>query len=78
MKRRQAIGPVIGHVKDDCRVRRCPLKPQVGDTLHAVMCAAGYNRRWLMRWVAAFCVAIPVEMVAALPARPFTSELPES
>ena len=78
MKRRQAIGPVIGHVKDDCRVRRCPLKGQVGDTLLAVLCAAGCNLRWLVRWIAALCTAILAEMVAALPARPFTSELPAS
>lgn len=45
VKRRQAIEPVIGHVKDDCRMRRYPLKGQVGDTLHAVLCAAGYNLR---------------------------------
>lgn len=65
VKRRQAIEAVIGHVKDDCRTRRCPLKGQFGDALHAVLCAAGYNLRRLMRWIAAFCVAILTEMVAA-------------
>jgi transposase, IS5 family len=49
LKRRQAIEPVIGHIKDDCRMRRCHLKGQEGDALHAVLCAAGYNIRWLMR-----------------------------
>jgi hypothetical protein len=43
-----------------------------------VLCAAGYNLRWLMRWIAAFCAAILAEMVAALPGRPFRSELPAS
>ena len=76
VKRRQAIEPVIGHVKDDCRMRRCPLKGQVGDALHAVLCAAGYNLRWLMRWIAAFCAAILAEMVAALPAGQVRSRLP--
>ena len=28
---------------------RCWLKGQLGDALHAVLCAAGYNLRWLMR-----------------------------
>jgi IS5 family transposase len=32
---------------------RCWLKGAVGDALHAVSCAAGYNIRWLMRAIAA-------------------------
>ena len=28
---------------------RCWLKGQTGDALHAVLCAAGYNIRWLLR-----------------------------
>ncbi len=52
VKRRQAIEPVIGHVKEDCRMRRCWLKGVEGDALHAVACAAGYNIRWLLRWIA--------------------------
>ncbi|MEY2801711.1 MAG: hypothetical protein RL513_1296, partial [Pseudomonadota bacterium] len=32
---------------------RCWLKGQEGDALHAVLCAAGFNIRWLMRAVAA-------------------------
>ena len=55
VKRRQAIEPIIGHVKDDCGLRRCWLKGAQGDAMHAVLCAAGYNLRWLMRWIAAFC-----------------------
>jgi IS5 family transposase len=30
-------------------MRRCWLKGQTGDALHAVLCAAGYNLRWLLR-----------------------------
>lgn len=52
VKRRQAIEPVIGHVKEDCRMRRCWLKGVEGDAMHAVACAAGYNIRWLLRWIA--------------------------
>jgi IS5 family transposase len=43
--RRQAIEPIIGHVKHDHGMRRCWLKGQAGDALHAVLCAAGYNLR---------------------------------
>lgn len=49
LKRRQAIEPAIGHLKSDNRMDRCWLKGQLGDALHAVLCAAGYNLRWLMR-----------------------------
>lgn len=30
-------------------MRRCWLKGQAGDALHAVLCATGYNLRWLLR-----------------------------
>jgi hypothetical protein len=30
-------------------MRRCWLKGQTGDALHAVLCATGYNLRWLLR-----------------------------
>lgn len=64
VKRRQAIEPIIGHVKDDCGMRRCQLKGQLGDALHAVLCASGYNIRWLLRWIAAFCVFVLVRLSA--------------
>ena len=31
---------------------RCHLKGSEGDALHAVLCAAGYNIRWLLRMIA--------------------------
>ncbi|QOJ23374.1 MAG: IS5 family transposase [Gammaproteobacteria bacterium] len=49
LKRRQAVEPAIGHLKSDHRMDRCWLPGQLGDALHAVLCAAGYNLRWLMR-----------------------------
>jgi IS5 family transposase len=52
LKRRQAIEPIIGHVKSDHRMDRCHLKGSEGDALHAVLCAAGYNIRWLLRMIA--------------------------
>jgi IS5 family transposase len=53
LKRRQAIEPVIGHLKADHRLGRCHLKGTLGDKLHAVLCAAGYNIRWLLRMIRA-------------------------
>jgi len=52
LKRRQAIEPIIGHLKSDNRMDRCHLKGEIGDRLHAVLCAAGYNIRWLLRMIA--------------------------
>ena len=49
LKRRQAIEPAIGHTKSDNRMDRCWLQGALGDALHALSCAAGYNIRWLMR-----------------------------
>lgn len=52
LRRRQAIEPVIGHLKADHRMNRCWLAGALGDALHAVLCAAGYNLRWLLRAIA--------------------------
>jgi IS5 family transposase len=52
LKRRQAIEPIIGHLKSDHRMDRCYLKGEQGDRLNAVLCAAGYNIKWLLRMIA--------------------------
>jgi IS5 family transposase len=52
LKRRQAVEPAIGHLKSDHRMDRCWLQGQLGDALHAVLCATGYNLRWLLRAMA--------------------------
>ena len=52
LKRRQAIEPIIGHLKADHRMDRCYLKGERGDRLNAVLCAAGYNIQWLLRMIA--------------------------
>lgn len=52
LKRRQAIEPLIGHTKADHRMDRCWLQGAMGDALHALSCAAGYNIRWLLRAIA--------------------------
>ena len=49
LKRRQAIEPTIGHTKHDHRMDKCWLKGSEGDALHAVLCATGFNLRWLLR-----------------------------
>jgi transposase, IS5 family len=51
LKRRSAIEPVIGHLKDDHRMRRNYLAHASGDAINAVLAAAGYNFRRLIRWL---------------------------
>ena len=69
LKRRQAIEPIIGHLKQDHRMDRCHLKGEVGDRLHAVLCAAGYNIKWLLRMIAqkgvAFLRSLFLRLIAA-------------
>ena len=70
LKRRQAIEPLIGHTKSDHRMDRCWLHGTLGDALHALSCAAGYNIRWLLRAIARlglgglFCAFIELAMCA--------------
>lgn len=52
LKRRQAIEPIIGHLKSDHRMDRCYLKGEMGDRINAVLCAVGYNIKWLLRMIA--------------------------
>lgn len=51
-KRRSAIEPVIGHVKSDCRGNRNRLKGSDGDKVNAVLAAAAFNFRKLMKGLA--------------------------
>ena len=75
LKRRQAVEPAIGHLKSDHRLDRCWLKGALGDALHAISCAAGYNLRWLLRAIArlgigpAFLCLLQMVLWAARPAR---------
>jgi transposase, IS4 family len=46
------VEPAIGHLKADHRMNRCWLPGATGDAIHAVLCAAGYNLRWLLRAIA--------------------------
>jgi IS5 family transposase len=51
MKRRAAVEPVIGHLKNDHRMRRNHLAHETGDAINAVLVAVGYNFRRLLHWL---------------------------
>ena len=54
MKRRAAIEPGIGHLKQDHRMDRNRLKGSAGDRINAILSAAGMNFRKLLRFLADF------------------------
>ena len=49
LRRRSAIEPMIGHMKNDGRLTRCPLKGTEGDAIFAVLCGCGHNIRMILR-----------------------------
>jgi IS5 family transposase len=51
LKRRAAIEPTIGHLKSDNRLDRNYLTGRAGDRINAILSAAGYNLRKLLRWI---------------------------
>lgn len=74
LKRRQSVEPIIGHLKQDHRMDRCYLKGEKGDSLNAVLSAAGYNIRWLLRMISrkgvAFLLSLYLRLCKAAGVRP--------
>ncbi len=63
LRRRPAVEPVIGHLKEDHRMGRNYLALPTGDAANAVLAAAGYNFRRLIRWLA-FWLACALAILA--------------
>src|SRR6267378_6377988 len=51
LRRRSAVEPVIGHLKSEHRMGRNYLWHRDGDAANAVLAAAGYNFRRLIKWL---------------------------
>jgi transposase, IS5 family len=49
LKRRSAIEPVIGHMKEDGKLGRNHLLGEIGDKINALLCGAGHNIRIILR-----------------------------
>jgi IS5 family transposase len=47
-KRRNAVEPIIGHLKSDSRMDRNYLKGVEGDRINAILCGCGFNMRKLL------------------------------
>lgn len=54
MRRRAAIEPVIGHLKNGHRLGRNYLAHEQGDAINAILAGAGYNFRLLLNWLRLF------------------------
>ena len=78
MKRRAAIGPSIGHLKQERRMERNRLKGTEGDKLNAVLSAAGMNFAKLLAELGAFRSLMWVRLVAYLVPRPADRSLAAS
>ena len=57
-KRRQAIEPVIGHLKSDGRMGRNHLQGMDGDAINVLLCCAGHNLRQVLRRLRLFWLSI--------------------
>jgi transposase, IS5 family len=68
LRRRSAVEPVIGHLKGEHRRGRNHLVGSQGDAINAVLAAAGYNFRLLLRWPALLWAWITA-LLAAAPTR---------
>jgi IS5 family transposase len=58
LKRREAIEPVIGHLKSDGLLGRNYLKGTEGDQMNVMLSCAGHNLRLILRQLRIFCVQI--------------------
>ena len=70
MKRRAAVEPVIGHLKEDHRMGRNYLAHRAGDAANAVLAATGYNFRRLIRWLRLLLFKILTALFARLQLNP--------
>ena len=54
LRRRNAIEPIIGHMKADGWLERNHLKGPLGDKLNALLCGVGHNLRAILRYLRFF------------------------
>ena len=66
LHRRSAIEPVIGHLKEEHRMGRNYLWHRRGDAANAVLAAAGYNFRRLIRWLSILWRLFITALLAAI------------
>ena len=58
LKRRNAIEPIIGHMKNDGLLHRNHLKGTDGDAINVILCGAGQNLRLILNYLRIFWLKI--------------------
>jgi len=69
LKRRNAVEPVIGHLKSNGRLARNFLKGVEGDAMNALLCGSGHNMRKILgklRLFSALCGFTVRQLLALL------------
>ena len=74
LRRRSAIEPMIGHMKEDGRLGRNHLLGTAGDAMNALLVGAGHNLRLILNWLRLF-VACMIAALRSLLAQPDTPKL---
>lgn len=62
LKRRNAVEPVIGHLKSDGRLARNFLKGMEGDAMNALLCGAGHNMRKILKKLRLLCAHLGITL----------------
>ena len=77
LRRRNAVEPVIGHMKADGLLDRNFLLGAEGDAINAILAAVGHNlrllRRWLARLIAFWLAALRLPLIGTLSWQKFAS-----
>ena len=76
LKRRQAVEPMIGHMKTDGLLDKNWLKGELGDALHALLCGAGHNLRMILAHLRVLFLATFVLLWQLFKFRPSPTAVP--
>ena len=68
LRRRAAVEPVIGHIKNEHRMARNYLAHAQGDAINAILAAAGYNFSLILKWLRDLLCLITI--ACHMPAKP--------
>src|SRR5215467_6370594 len=66
LRRRSAIEPLIGHMKEEGHLGRCHLKGRAGDAANAILTAVGHNFRRILAWLRKLLPSILHALLAVL------------
>ena len=65
LRRRSAIEPMIGHMKEDGRLGRNHLLGATGDAMNALLVAAGHNLRLILNWLRLFVAWLMAALISS-------------